>query len=174
MSQDIVDTTEMEVSLWPSAVTWWRRARSHGVSRYWIYKLLKRFREGEFNCALELDKRCDTRDTCDVDVRGSAVKPTVKYRPRGRSMSATMRTLRTCPSCGAARVVPIVYDEPKAATVRAAELGFLRTWGCLVYDDLPRWAWLECEHRWGRLDDADTAVWNGAIGSAMRRARATV
>jgi len=84
-----------------------------------------------------------------------------------------MRAGRSCPSCGAASVVPIVYGEPKSATVRAAELGLLITWGCLVYDELPRWACLDCEHRWGRLDDTDAAAWNGAIGSALRRARAT-
>jgi len=82
-----------------------------------------------------------------------------------------MAVKRTCPNCGAARVVPIVYGEPKPATMRAAELGLLLTWGCLVYDELPRWACLACEHRWGRLDDADAAAWHGAIGSAMKKAR---
>jgi hypothetical protein len=70
-------------------------------------------------------------------------------------------------------VVPIVYAEPKPAALRAAELGLLLTWSCLVYDDLPRWACLGCEHRWGRLDDAGAAAWNGAIRSAMRRAAET-
>jgi hypothetical protein len=45
------------------------------------------------------------------------------------------------------------------------------TWGCLVCSDLPRWACLDCEHRWGQLDDADAAAWHGSIGSAMRKAR---
>jgi hypothetical protein len=67
--------------------------------------------------------------------------------------------------------VPISYGEPTALAIRAAELGLLMTWGYLVYDDLPRWACLACEHRWGRLDDADVAAWRGAIGAAMRRAR---
>lgn len=48
------------------------------------------------------------------------------------------------------------------------------TWGCVLHPDLPRWARLACEHRWGRLDDADAAAWNGAIDSAMRRARETL
>jgi hypothetical protein len=68
-------------------------------------------------------------------------------------------------------VVPILYGEPKPLAVRAADLGLLLTWGCLVYDELPRWACLACEHRWGRLDDAEAAAWRGAIGWAMRRAR---
>jgi hypothetical protein len=66
--------------------------------------------------------------------------------------------------------VPIVYGEPKPAAMRAAELGFLLTWGCLVYDELARSACLACEHRWGRLDDGDARSWNAAIGWAMRRA----
>jgi len=70
-------------------------------------------------------------------------------------------------------VVPISYGEPKPTTMLAAELGLLMTWGCLVYDDLPRWACLACEHRWGRLDDGDAAAWHGSIGAAMRKARAT-
>jgi len=57
--------------------------------------------------------------------------------------------------------------------MRAAELGLLMTWGCLRYDDLPRWACLMCEHRWGPLDDAGAAAWNGAIGRATRRAART-
>jgi hypothetical protein len=44
------------------------------------------------------------------------------------------------------------------------------TWGCLAYDDLPRWDCLECVHRWGRLDDGEAAAWYSAIGWAMRRA----
>jgi len=67
--------------------------------------------------------------------------------------------------------MPIVYGEPKPATTRAAELGLLLTWGCLVYDELPRWACLACEHRWGRLNDGDARRWNGAIGWALRTAR---
>jgi len=66
-------------------------------------------------------------------------------------------------------VVPIVYGEPKPAAMRAAALGLLMTWGCLVYDELPRWACLECEHRWGRLDDAEAAAWRSAIGGAIRQ-----
>jgi hypothetical protein len=34
------------------------------------------------------------------------------------------RPVRTCPICGAARSVPIVYGEPTAATMRAASLGY--------------------------------------------------
>jgi hypothetical protein len=82
-----------------------------------------------------------------------------------------VRHRRTCPSCGAAHVVPISYGEPTALAMRAAELGLLITCGCLIYDELPRWACLACEHRGGRLDDGDVAAWRGAIGSAMRRTR---
>jgi len=69
--------------------------------------------------------------------------------------------------------VPIVYGEPKPTMTRTAELGLLNKWGCLMYDDLPRWAYLACEHRWLRLDDADAAAWRGAIGAAMKRAAAS-
>lgn len=62
-----------------------------------------------------------------------------------------MRARRSCPSCGAASVVPIVYGEPTPAATRAADLGLLMTRGCLVYDDLPRCACLACEHRWAGL-----------------------
>jgi len=65
-------------------------------------------------------------------------------------------------------VVPIVYGEPKPAAMHAAELGLLLTWGCLVYDDLPRWACLACDHRWGRLDDRDAGRWRAAISRALR------
>jgi hypothetical protein len=82
-------------------------------------------------------------------------------------------TSRSCPSCGADRVVPISYGEPTPMALRAAELGLLLTWGCLVYDDLPRWACVACEHRWGRLDDGEARLWDAAIGWAMRRARTT-
>lgn len=82
-----------------------------------------------------------------------------------------MASRRTCPTCGASRVVPIAYGEPKPMTVRAAELELLVTWGCVVYDDLPRWACLACEHRWGRLDDRGARSWNAAIVRAMRTAR---
>lgn len=78
---------------------------------------------------------------------------------------------RACPSCGAHRVVPVVYGEPVSATIRAAELGLLVTWGCVTDGSFPRWSCAVCVHRWGRLDDADAAEWNGAIGAAMRRAR---
>jgi hypothetical protein len=53
-----------------------------------------------------------------------------------------MRPRRTCPSCGAARVVPISYGEPTALAMRAAELGLVLTWGCVMHGDLPRWACL--------------------------------
>jgi hypothetical protein len=66
--------------------------------------------------------------------------------------------------------VPISYGEPTALAMRAAALELLMTWGCLVHDELPRWACLACEHRWGRLDDGDAAAWHGAIGWGMRRA----
>jgi len=89
-------------------------------------------------------------------------------------VSPTTHSRRKCPNCGAARVVPIVYGEPKPTTTRAAELGLLMTWGCLVYDELPRWACLECEQRWGRLDDGDARAWSGAIGRAIRSARMSV
>jgi len=65
------------------------------------------------------------------------------------------------PECVASRVVPIVYGEPKPTMTRTAELGLLNKSGCLMYDDLPRWAYLACEHRWLRLDDADAAAWRG-------------
>lgn len=76
---------------------------------------------------------------------------------------------RACPQCGARRIVPIVYGEPVPATVRAAELGLLLTWGCIVAPEFPRWSCVACGNRWGRLDDADVAAWNGAIGAALRR-----
>lgn len=46
-------------------------------------------------------------------------------------------TRRAWPSCGAHRAMPIVYGMPVPATMRAAELGMLVTWGCLVLPDLP-------------------------------------
>ncbi len=49
-----------------------------------------------------------------------------------------MAARRTGPRCGGARVVPIVYGMPVSATMRAAELGLLKTSGCLVYPALPR------------------------------------
>lgn len=82
-----------------------------------------------------------------------------------------MTAVRTCLNCGAQRVVPIVYGEPKPATMRAAELGLLITWGCVLHDDLPQWACLACGHRWGRLDDGDARSWNATIDRAMRQAR---
>ena len=54
---------------------------------------------------------------------------------------------RICPSCGSGHVVPIVYGEPKPVAARAAELGLVMTWGCVMHSDLPRWACLACEHR---------------------------
>ena len=75
----------------------------------------------------------------------------------------------TCPSCGAARVVPIVYGEPKPATVRAAALELLLTWGCVMHSDLPRWACLACEHHSGRLDDMGARSWNAAIASSNEK-----
>ena len=85
-----------------------------------------------------------------------------------------MAARRTCPSCGAARAVPIVYGYPVPVTMVGAELGLLLTWGCLVGDDLPRWSCPACGHRWGRLDDAQGPAWHGAIGWAMKRARAAL
>ena len=77
---------------------------------------------------------------------------------------------RQCPLCGGRRVVPIVYGEPVPATMRAAELGLLLTWGCLVDGAFPRWSCVACSHWSARLDDAEAAAWNGAISAAMRQA----
>lgn len=79
-----------------------------------------------------------------------------------------MPVKRTCPICGAERVVPIVYGEPTPAARRAAELGFLLTWGCVMHGDLPRWACLACEHRSGRLDGADANFEDSRVPSRDR------
>lgn len=80
---------------------------------------------------------------------------------------------RSCPSCGAARVAPIVCSEPKPVVARAATLELLLTWGRVVHSDLPRWAYLTCGHRWDRLDDGGAEAWHGVIGWAIRGARLT-
>lgn len=97
-------------------------------------------------------------------------------RPEGdrdrRLGQVIVATRLACRSSGAHRDVPILYGMPVDVMLRAAEFGLIVTWDCIEDGSFPRWSCGSCGHRWDRLDDADPAASNGAVGNAMRRVAA--
>ncbi len=57
-----------------------------------------------------------------------------------------------CPRCGSGRVAVVVYGllEWTPELARAVEAGEVRAGGCIMIEGKsPRWACVECHHRWG-------------------------
>lgn len=58
-----------------------------------------------------------------------------------------------CPSCGSERTVPIVYSLPSADVERRAQEGEVVLGGCIVEDDQPDRACLDCRAEWRVADE---------------------
>jgi hypothetical protein len=54
------------------------------------------------------------------------------------------RKPRTCPACGSADVVPILYGMPTAEMFEKAEAGLIALGGCCVSLDGPCWRCVSC------------------------------
>lgn len=55
----------------------------------------------------------------------------------------------SCPHCGSAAVLPIIYGEPDIDMVHREAAGEMIIGGCSVYDDSPTWSCSDCGRRWG-------------------------
>lgn len=64
------------------------------------------------------------------------------------------RKPETCPKCGAAEVVPIVYgtESPSGKTIADIYAGRVAVGGCIVTDDDPKWRCFACEAEIHRAD----------------------
>jgi hypothetical protein len=52
----------------------------------------------------------------------------------------------SCPQCGAAEVVPIIYGFPGPQLVEEAERGEVALGECRVSDDDPKWCCQQCDY----------------------------
>lgn len=53
-------------------------------------------------------------------------------------------TKKTCPRCESTRVVPIAFGYPSPEMIRAAEREEIAIGGCVISDDDPKLACLDC------------------------------
>lgn len=66
-------------------------------------------------------------------------------------MSTSRRRSRpTCPECGSADVVPIVYGLPSPELIEEAKRGEVSLGGCCLTGNDPQWFCKACEHEWRR------------------------
>jgi len=58
------------------------------------------------------------------------------------------RKPESCPFCGAATALSILYGMPSAEARDDEEKGKIVLGGCCVEDDSPDWACTQCKKRW--------------------------
>jgi hypothetical protein len=74
--------------------------------------------------------------------------PRLVLRPDATDVEAMLPTPARCPKCGARAAVPIAYGEPGPELVEDAKAGRVVLGGCVIDDDSPTHACVDCGNRW--------------------------
>lgn len=66
-----------------------------------------------------------------------------------------LRKPDACPSCAGNDIRQIMYGLPMDETLRRAERGEVVLGGCAIFDGMPDWHCMTCQHEW--FDPSDPA-----------------